>query len=317
MNTFSHKGTLKLGEIEIDCYVLEGGQTAVSQRGAAVALGFKQYTGGGQLGSLLGSIGKKGHDTEHLRTKVDGGELTFSAPQAGGNIKGISGETFAEIVSVVTAASAAGDLKKSQEHIGRQCAKVLGVCSVIGVAALIREAAGYIVVKDSEKLAVVAQNWLAKQPNKPQKTVPDDFYKYLYEAMGWSRLNPPNRHGSAVARHTADIVYSRLAPGILEELRVRNPIQPNGARKFKHHQFMERETAYLALAQRISDVTLLLKFSGPGGWPKFYAFLTANYPVQRADSLDDLSQDTPEDLLARVGEDLENAEIEDAEAATA
>jgi len=39
-----------------------------------------------------------------------------------------------------------------------------------------------------------------------------------------------------VALYTKDIVYERLAPGILKELEARNPIDEKGNRKTKHHQ---------------------------------------------------------------------------------
>ena len=53
------------------------------------------------------------------------------------------------------------------------------------------------------------------------KRIPDEFYEQIFRLRGWQwrgrGTNPPQ----VVAAYTKDIVYSRLAPGIIDELEKR------------------------------------------------------------------------------------------------
>ncbi|MGP8198211.1 MAG: P63C domain-containing protein [Limisphaerales bacterium] len=53
----------------------------------------------------------------------------------------------------------------------------------------------------------------------------------------WRR---PNNHEAlgCVGELTNDLVYERLAPGILEELRRKNPKSETGNRKSRHHHWL-------------------------------------------------------------------------------
>jgi hypothetical protein len=50
-----------------------------------------------------------------------------------------------------------------------------------------------------------------------------------------------------VGKYTNDIVYERLAPGILEELQERNPKDTRGERPVKHHQWLTEDIGHPAL----------------------------------------------------------------------
>jgi P63C domain len=50
-----------------------------------------------------------------------------------------------------------------------------------------------------------------------------------------------------VGKYTNDILYERLAPGILEELEERNPKDTRGERPVKHHQWLTEDIGHPAL----------------------------------------------------------------------
>jgi len=58
----------------------------------------------------------------------------------------------------------------------------------------------------------------------------------------------------SVGRYTKDIVYARLAPGVLKELEGRNPRDERGYRKSKHHQWLTHDVGHTALAQHLYAV---------------------------------------------------------------
>ena len=74
-----------------------------------------------------------------------------------------------------------------------------------------------------------------------------------------------NRPG-VVAHWTNDLVYNRLAPGILRELRRRNP-STKGRRKQKHHQWLTEDIGHPALAQHIHAIIVLMRTADT--WEEF------------------------------------------------
>ena len=62
-----------------------------------------------------------------------------------------------------------------------------------------------------------------------------------------------------VGKYTDDIVYKRLAPGVLDELRKRNPKDDIGRRKQKHHQWLTEDMGVPALSQHLTGVMALMR----------------------------------------------------------
>lgn len=79
-----------------------------------------------------------------------------------------------------------------------------------------------------------------------------------------------------VGRFTNDIVYERLAPGILEELKRLNPTLDNGGRTRKHHQFLTDDIGHPALAQHLHAVIGLMRASAT--WDQFKSLLDRAFP---------------------------------------
>ena len=112
--------------------------------------------------------------------------------------------------------------------------------------------------------------YLRKELAAWAKRFPDEFYKQIFRLRNceWKgrMKNPPQ----AVAQYTKDIVYARLAPGIIEELERKNPSE-NGRRRAKHHQWLTEDVGHPALAQHIYSVISLMKISTD--WNQFKVFL--------------------------------------------
>lgn len=108
------------------------------------------------------------------------------------------------------------------------------------------------------------------------KRFPDEFYSEMFRLKGWiwqgRSVNPPQ----CVAQYTNQIVYERLAPGILEELQKRNPADEKGEREARHHQWLTEEIGHPALALHLHAVTALMKASRT--WGAFLNGLEAAFP---------------------------------------
>jgi hypothetical protein len=122
----------------------------------------------------------------------------------------------------------------------------------------------------------ILEAYVAKEIQKWTRTFDAEFYQQIF------RLRNMNYTGAAakpgfIGHLTNDLIYARLAPAILEDLRRRNPTDPEtGRRKRKHHQWLTREHGHPALQKRIEGVTVLMQFSR--NWPEFYWRLEERYP---------------------------------------
>lgn len=58
-----------------------------------------------------------------------------------------------------------------------------------------------------------------------------------------------------------------LPPGVLEELREKNPVTPRGYRKHRHHQFLTEDIGNPHLERHIASVTTLMRASA--NWRNF------------------------------------------------
>ena len=70
-----------------------------------------------------------------------------------------------------------------------------------------------------------------------------------------------------VAHWTNDLVYARLAPGILRELKKRNPKTEIGRRRSAHHQWLTEDIGHPALAQHLHAVIGLMRAADD--WSQF------------------------------------------------
>jgi hypothetical protein len=98
----------------------------------------------------------------------------------------------------------------------------------------------------------------------------------------------------AVASYTKDLVYERLAPGLLKELETRNPIGEKGQRKTKHHTWLTEDIGNPALAQHLWAVIALMRVTPSGQWDRFKKMLDKAFP-KKGDSLsfEFMSGDSP------------------------
>jgi hypothetical protein len=99
---------------------------------------------------------------------------------------------------------------------------------------------------------------------------------------------------------TNDIVYDRLAPGVLEELKRVNPKDEVGRRKHRHSQWLTSNRGYPKLRERLGAVVATMRLSGD--WHDFMAKLDKYYP--RQDKPTQLSFDLSSEEAADDGKGL-------------
>ena len=108
------------------------------------------------------------------------------------------------------------------------------------------------------------------------KTFPDDFYRQLFKLRGWQYHEFSVKRPSIAGKITNDIIYERLAPSVLDELRRITPKDTKGRRKHKYFQRLTEDIGHPKLREHIASVITLMKAST--SWRKFYSMLNRALP---------------------------------------
>lgn len=264
-----HVGEVQIGEAAIQCAVLPDGRRVLSQREVGRALG-RSYGGahwrrGDAAGNLPFYIGAKTvipFISNELLLLIKE-PIQYLHGKGGGVAHGIEASALPQICDVWLKAREAGVLTEAQKAVAQKAEVLMRGLAHVGIVALVDEATGYQEVRDRLALQAVLDRFLAKELAAWAKRFPDEFYRQIFRLRGWqwSTLKRPG----VVAKYTRDFVYSRLAPGVLEELERKNPVTVSGRRKAKHHQWLTEDVGHPALAQHLHAIISLMRASDTWG----------------------------------------------------
>jgi hypothetical protein len=250
---------LRIGDIEIPCYVLEDGRRVLVQTSVVTALGMKQ--GGSvnarkadqlaefaneknvqaaskqdRLSIFVSGKALQPHVSADLLYRITN-PIKFRTPR-GQDAYGYEATILVEICEAILKARDEGKLQAQQAHISRQADILMRGFAHVGIIALVDEATGYQEVRDRDALHKILEAYIAKELLPWTKRFPDEFYRQMFRLRGW-QYSPMSTKGPRYAGQlTNEIVYDRLPLGVLDELRRKNPIVKDGRREHKHHQFL-------------------------------------------------------------------------------
>ncbi len=125
---------------------------------------------------------------------------------------------------------------------------------------MVDEATGYQDERARNALAVILERFIADEIRPWVKTFPDDFYRHMYRLKGWEY--PPDKGVSKpwqVGKLTNEVVYSRLAPGVLEELRRITPRNSRGALKTHYHRRLTADIGHPKLREHLGGVVFVMR----------------------------------------------------------
>lgn len=269
---------LRIGEIEIPCYVLEDGTRVLSQRGVVGGLGMRYGTrigGADRLTNFLRGKGISPYVSNELVALISS-PIRFSHPGGGNLAYGYPATILADICDAVLNARQNDALQKQQAHIAQQCEILVRGFARVGIIALIDEATGYQEVRDRRALEEILNRYISDELKKWTKTFPDDYFMQIFRLKSWKLPKLPTARPGIISQYTNDIVYARLAPGVLKELQDRNPSDGHGRRKHKHFQHLTEDHGHPKLKKHLDDVVLLMQASTT--WPEFRKLLERAKP---------------------------------------
>lgn len=269
------KSFIKLGDVEIPCYVLEDETRVLSQRGLQSAIGMSRSGGTGgahRIARFIGGFERKGLKISNLSARM---ELIEFQPPTGRTAYGYQATLLVDLCNLILKARDAGALLPSQSHIAERAEILVRVLAGVAIIALVDEATGYQRIREERALATILEKFIAKALQPWMQAFPYEFYEQIFRLKGWEGPHGVKRP-SVLGHYTNDIVYKRLGPGLLEELRKINPTTSSGRRSHRHHQWFTADFGHPKLREHLVGVTALMR-AAPN-WNTFKRMLDRAYP---------------------------------------
>lgn len=287
---------LVIGDLSLPCYVLEDGRRVLSLGGMVRALGMSIGGGGkgegDRLSRFLGSNSINPYVSNELSSRIKT-PIRFQAPTGGSIATGYEATILPDICDAILASRKSGKLRPQQAHIADQAEILVRGLARVGIIALVDEATGYQEVRDRKALEEILNKYISEELRKWTPTFPNDYFTQIFRLKNWKAPSFPTARPGIMAHYTNDIVYSRLAPGVLHELQQRNPIIEHGRRKHKHFQHLTEDHGHPKLKEHLGDVVVLMKAAA--SWQEFRRLLDRVKPLVNAPDELPLSTRTDED----------------------
>lgn len=273
----SDEHPLVLGDVNIPCYVLEDGTRVLSQRGLTAGLKVSYgstASGDARIVTFVEQPFVKSFAKTDLVAALKA-PIKFMPTRGGRSAYGYPATVLADICEAVLAARASNQLPAAYEAIGNQCEVLVRGFARVGIIALVDEATGYQRERAKDALAKILEAWVAKELQPYVRAFPPDYYEEMFRLRGLAYPPPdnPSFRPQYFGVLTNDIVYERLAPGLLDELKK----QANKDEKKAHlHRRLTQEIGHPRLREHIASVVTAMKLSD--NYPDFIGKLNRIHP---------------------------------------
>jgi hypothetical protein len=281
----THEGDIKIGEASIPCAVLEDGRRVLTQSGfmralgrARQAKGRQYYKGDVNLPAFLTAQNLKPFISKEL--EVTSSQIEFRTVR-GVKAFGYPAELLTKVCEVFLKARDAGSvLTHNQRPVAAKAEMLIRGLADTGIVALVDEATGFQNVRPRDALQTYLEMILRKELAAWSKKFPDEFYENIYALKGWKWPGMGTNRYSVVARYTTNLIYERLAPGLLDELKRRSPKDEKGNRKNRLHEWLNDDFGNPLLAQHVHAVVMFQRLAIKTGrtWEQFLRMVDQTMP---------------------------------------
>ena len=275
---------LKIGGLEIQCYVLEDGTRVLSQMGVNKAL--NRPEGGSKDGSrnlprFFELKGLQPFISVDLAARASNPIIYLGK---GGKTNGVPATLLPEICDVWLQAREAGALRGKALETAKMAEIIMRGLAHIGIIALVDEATGYQEIRQRAELQTILSKYIAKELLPWTMRFPHEFYQEMFRLKGWEYSSESKRKKPMFAGYlTKKLIYDQLPEGVIEEIKKINPKRTEGAAKGlhekHHHRFLSKDVGNPHLDKLIASVTTLMRISP--NWRKFEEHFIRAFGAQR------------------------------------
>lgn len=281
----THVGELEIGDLSISCAVLPDGTRLLSQ--GSITAAFGPVIGGyqqrkrtadnhdGEMPLFLLAKSLQPFITGDLRTMVSK-SWRYKDPRGGPVRVGLEASLLPQSCDVWLKARDAGALTKIQMPVADRAEILMRGLAHTGIIALVDEATGFQYDRAKDALTKILEAFIAKELQPWVRTFPMDFYQELFRLRGLDYPKETVKRPQYFGVLTNDIVYKRIAPHVLDELKRVTPINESGRRKHKFFQRLTQNVGYPKLREHLGSVTTIMKLSDH--YPDFLEKLDRIHP---------------------------------------
>jgi P63C domain len=275
-----HAGDLKIGDLTLACAVVEDNNRAIrviNQATMLKALGRSTRPKVGETGKVLFAANLQPFVSDELAETLRH-PVNYRLPN-GQRALGFPAEILPQICEVYLEArrqKPKSALWYNQAGAADAAEILVRGLARVGIIALVDEATGYQEVRDRQALARILEAYVEKELQPWVQTFPPDFYRELFRLRGLDYPTPTVRRPKYFAGITNDIVYQRIAPGVLDELKRVQLKDAKGRPKHKLFQRLTQNVGYPKLREHLGSVVTLMKLSND--WQDFRDKLDKIHP---------------------------------------
>lgn len=257
-----YQGDLKIGDILIPCYVLNDGRRILSGRGLQDALRLVDEAPHSQkAGSRLPRLFENKGIKPFLYNDLNEGHFSpIECYDGKTKLNGYDAAILPDICDAILEARRQGKTNTARmKVIADQCEILVRGFARVGIVALIDEATGYQDVREKNALAKILESFVAKELQPWLKTFPDEYYKQIFRL--YNLTYPPKQshfRPGFIGKLTNDVVYDRLAPELLPELKKE---ASKLSKKARLHQFLTSDIGHPKLREHLASLVTILKLS--------------------------------------------------------
>ncbi len=267
--TADYEGSFKLGDAEISCAVLPDGSRVITQATFLRALGRSRSPKAGtgvlstadELPIFLQAEALKPFISLEVRAST---KPVFFYSKTGGRGVGYDARLLPQVAEVYLRFrdhfSNTGVPARYERLVAAADILMRGLANV-GIIALVDEATGFQRDRASDALANILERFIAKELRPWVKTFPDQYYEELFRLRGLSFPEDTVKRPQYFGHLTNDIIYARLAPGVVDELKASTPKDPNGARKHHFHRRLTDDIGHPKLREHMASVLTAMQLS--------------------------------------------------------
>jgi hypothetical protein len=274
----THEGVLRIGDVDIPCAVLEDGRRVLTQSGVMKAMGRarqakgrRYYDSDDQLPAFLQAKNLKPFISSDL--VLASKHIEFRTVR-GAHAFGYVAELLPKVCDVFVQALDARPktvLKATQMHIAERAKILIRALAQTAIVALVDEATGYQEIRPRDALQKYLELIVRKELAAWVKKFPDEFYQNIYTLKGWTWPGMSKNRYSVVAHYTRDLVYERMAPGLLQALEQKAPKNDKGRRNTLLKDWLTGDIGDPMLAQHLHSLIMFqrLSIANGYGWKRF------------------------------------------------
>jgi hypothetical protein len=284
----THSGILKLGELELRCFVLNNKDRVIIMRDVV-----KLLTGNakGGLERYINAKGVRQHMPEKYGNKSHKDvAIVFTATQH--EAYGYRASDIVDIFKGYIKAREANTLLPSQEHLAVRAETFINASSKLGLDAYIDEATGYQDFRDSLDLQARINAYLQDEYREWTRTFPRVFFDQLFILEGKKPPALARTYPKRFGKYVMNYVYDTLDEGIAQHLREINP-NPSGE---KHHWQLFNDVGYKKLTDHLMAILGILKASQGKGKDYFERNLLTAFPNWTKNKKKRQNENKPENI---------------------